>query len=278
LPIIKLAQDIGAKMHKKKILIVDDETDALSILEKELAARGYSIITAENGKDALISAKSKHPNLIILDVALPDMLGGEVAVKLKEDLGTKNIPVIFLSAMFTKTEESKRGHVVRSNIMFAKPYDIGELLAAIKKLLGEKRKYRLKKRRRVNGPKKILIVDDEKDVLRTMGLHLKSSGYDVVFAGDGASAISVALAKKPDLILLDICLPGGDAFYVMQQITSNPQMAITPIIIITARDPSEYKERTLEAGAQAFFQKPVDVDKLLTVIQKILEEPLVKFW
>lgn len=265
-------------MHKKKILIVDDETDALSILEKELAARGYSIITAENGKDALISAKSNHPNLIILDVALPDMLGGEVAVKLKEDLGTKNIPVIFLSAMFTKTEESKRGHVVRSNIMFAKPYDIGELLAAIKKLLGEKRKYRLKKRRRVNGPKKILIVDDEKDVLRTMGLHLKSSGYDVVFAGDGASAISVALAKKPDLILLDICLPGGDAFYVMQQITSNPQMAITPIIIITARDPSEYKERTLEAGAQAFFQKPVDVDKLLTVIQKILEEPLVKFW
>ena len=144
-------------MHKKKILIVDDETDALSILEKELAARGYSIITAENGKDALISAKSKHPNLIILDVALPDMLGGEVAVKLKEDLGTKNIPVIFLSAMFTKTEESKRGHVVRSNIMFAKPYDIGELLAAIKKLLGEKRKYRLKKRRRVNGPKKICL-------------------------------------------------------------------------------------------------------------------------
>lgn len=70
-------------MHKKKILIVDDETDALSILGKELAARGYSIITAENGKDALISAKSKHPNLIILDVALPDMLGGEVAVKLK---------------------------------------------------------------------------------------------------------------------------------------------------------------------------------------------------
>jgi len=76
LPIIKLAQDIGAKMHKKKILIVDDETDALSILEKELASRGYSVIAADNGNDALNLAKSESPDLIILDLLMPDMPGG----------------------------------------------------------------------------------------------------------------------------------------------------------------------------------------------------------
>jgi CheY-like chemotaxis protein len=77
---------MGARMGKKKILIVDDERDAMFILEKELAARGYSVIASDNGNDALNLAKSERPDLIILDLVMPDMDGAEVAAKLKEDL------------------------------------------------------------------------------------------------------------------------------------------------------------------------------------------------
>ena len=84
-------------MDTMKILIVDDEQDALSILEKELAGRGYSVISADNGHDAINLAKSEYPDLIILDLWMPGMDGAEVDAKLKGDLKTRDIPVIFLS-------------------------------------------------------------------------------------------------------------------------------------------------------------------------------------
>ncbi len=124
-------------MDKKKILIVDDEMDVRLVLEKSLAAEGYSVITARNGFDALSLAKAECPDLIILDRVLGDMPGEEVAAKLKEDDKTKNIPIIFLSALFSKKDEIEKGHVFRGYVMFAKPYEKQKLITAIRKLLRE---------------------------------------------------------------------------------------------------------------------------------------------
>jgi CheY-like chemotaxis protein len=122
-------------MDKKKILIVDDEPDALFILQKELTARDYSVITASNGRDAISLVRSQHPDLIILDVAMPDMDGGQVAEKLQEGLSTKDIPIIFLTALFPKRKGEEQGRVVAGHVFIAKPYDIEELLIQIEKLI-----------------------------------------------------------------------------------------------------------------------------------------------
>jgi CheY-like chemotaxis protein len=119
----------------KKILVVDDEKDMLFMLEKRLTSEGYSVITATNGTNAIALAKSQHPDLIILDVLMPGMDGGEVAAKLKEHPLTRSIPVIFLTALLTKTEECQENHTISNNITFAKPLDKEELLAQIKELL-----------------------------------------------------------------------------------------------------------------------------------------------
>ncbi len=119
----------------RKILIVDDEMDTRLLLEKGLIAEGYSVTTAYNGNKGLALAKSNRPDLIILDRALGDMLGEEVAARLKEDPKTKDIPVVFLSALFTKRDEVEKGHVFGGNKMFAKPYDIEELVMTIEELL-----------------------------------------------------------------------------------------------------------------------------------------------
>ena len=89
-------------MAKKKILIVDDKKDVLLMLGKRLMAEGYSVLTADNGKDAITIAKSKSPDLIILDVLMPGMDGCEVAERLKDDFRTQNIPIIFLTALLTR--------------------------------------------------------------------------------------------------------------------------------------------------------------------------------
>jgi len=122
----------------KKILIVDDEQDTLSVLGKGLTAEGYLIIKADNGGDALVVATSEHPDLIILDVLMPGMDGGEVARRLKGIPETEDIPVIFLTGMFPKREEEKEGHTVAGHVLFDKPYDILKLATAIRKLLQEK--------------------------------------------------------------------------------------------------------------------------------------------
>jgi CheY-like chemotaxis protein len=122
-------------MNEKKILIVDDEKDVLVTVGKRLASEGYAVITADNGRDAVALAKAKLPDMIILDVLMPGMDGGEIAEKLKDDSRTKNIPVIFLTALLSKTEEYRDNHIVADNITFAKPIDTGELLTQIKKLL-----------------------------------------------------------------------------------------------------------------------------------------------
>lgn len=118
---------------KKKILIVDDEPDILAILSKRLSQEGYAVIKADNGKDALKLARSEQPSLIVLDIVMPDMSGAEVAEKLKGDSYTKDIPVMFLTCLFTKRDETERGHAVGQNFFVAKPYDPEELLREIKK-------------------------------------------------------------------------------------------------------------------------------------------------
>ena len=122
-------------MDKKKILVVDDEMDTRLVLEKGLTAEGYSVITAYNGNNALSMAKLKYPDLIILDRVLGDMLGEEVAAKLREDPRTRDIPIIFLSALFSKKDEMEMGYVFDDEKMFAKPYDMEKLLTAIEELL-----------------------------------------------------------------------------------------------------------------------------------------------
>jgi CheY-like chemotaxis protein len=108
----------------------------LLVLGKRLTAWGYSVIKATNGKDAIALAKSQHPDIIILDIIMPGMDGGEVAEELKENPLTENIPVILLTAMLSKAEEKKYDSMIGGHITLAKPLDTEKLLEQMKMLLG----------------------------------------------------------------------------------------------------------------------------------------------
>lgn len=118
--------------------------------------------------------------------------------------------------------------------------------------------------------KTILVVDDDQDLLRGLSIRLKANGFQVTFAADAMYAVSIARKEHPDLIILDIGLPGGDGFMVMDKLKSNSALSSIPIIILSARDPQVNREKALEHGAVAFLQKPADNFVLMTTIQKIL--------
>ena len=118
--------------------------------------------------------------------------------------------------------------------------------------------------------KTILIVDDDADVRMSLHVRLKANGYDVIFAEDGVTSISETRKHMPDLILLDLGLPAGDGFSVMESLKADKSMASIPVIVLTGRDRASNFDRALKAGIDAFLQKPVRNTQLLAVIRQAL--------
>ena len=117
---------------------------------------------------------------------------------------------------------------------------------------------------------KVLLIEDDKDTVRAMAVRFKAKGYQITVAHDAISAISVARKEKPDVIVLDLGLPGGDGFTVMQRLKANYDLMLVPIIVVSARDPMFNEQRALECGAEMYFQKPFDNDEFFAAVHKTL--------
>ena len=120
---------------------------------------------------------------------------------------------------------------------------------------------------------KIMIVDDDPDLRQALRLRLRANHYDTVNAVDGYSAIAMAYKEHPDMIILDLGLPAGDGYVVLDRLQKDDKLSTIPVIVLTARDPQSSEQRALQAGATAFFQKPADNAELLELIRATLPRP-----
>jgi DNA-binding response OmpR family regulator len=121
--------------------------------------------------------------------------------------------------------------------------------------------------------KKILIIDDDPQLLLGLTARLKANGYRVISARDAASAMEVARKDSPDLIILDLRLPAvSDGLLLLQKIRSTVELTKTPVIVLSSQPAEENEKRVLDAGARAFFQKPPFNDQLLATIRQALTE------
>jgi CheY-like chemotaxis protein len=120
------------------------------------------------------------------------------------------------------------------------------------------------------GGNKILVIDDDQILCLGIDTRLKANDYDPCFAHDAESALSTALAEMPNLIILDIGLPGRDGYFVMQSLNAFPELADVPIIVLTGRSAFTHQRRCRDAGAKRFFEKPVTNLHLMTAIQQLL--------
>jgi K+-sensing histidine kinase KdpD/CheY-like chemotaxis protein len=174
------------------ILIVDDDDSIRSLLHQELGDAGYEIEEASNGKEALEKVRAKRPDLIILDVMMPEMNGFDVAAVLKNDPRTMDIPIIVLSVV----QDKSRGFRIGVDRYLTKPIDTGLLFSEIGSLLEQGK-----------SKKKVMIVDQDEAAVNSLTDVLTTKGY-VVMESNESELVENAIANQPDIIIINSILSG----------------------------------------------------------------------
>ncbi|MFH0790191.1 MAG: response regulator [Candidatus Omnitrophota bacterium] len=118
-------------MDKKKILVADDDKVTLKLVEHSLTNAGYDVVFTEDGNQVIGLVKKEKPNLILLDIFMPGMHGTEIGQALRNDPEAKNIPIIYLTSLFTKDDERRMGHIISGNLFIAKPFNTDDLLRMV---------------------------------------------------------------------------------------------------------------------------------------------------
>jgi len=118
---------------------------------------------------------------------------------------------------------------------------------------------------------KLLVVDDDTQFLTGLCLRLKANGFEVIAAKDGVQAIAAARRERPDLILLDLGLPGGDGYLVLERLKALPALTTTPVLVLSAKNWQVHEEKAIKAGADGFFEKPVNNEALVGAIRGLLK-------
>ena len=176
----------------RKILIADDEPDILEIVSFNLRGEGYEVFTAKNGDEAIEEAKKNHPDLIILDVMMPEMNGFDVAAILKNDPQTMDIPIIVLSIV----QDKIRGYRIGVDRYLTKPIDTAQLFTEVGALLQQGK-----------SKKKVMVVDEDSTAIRSLTDVLEAKGYSVV-ESNGNELVENAIAAQPDIIILNSVYSG----------------------------------------------------------------------
>ncbi|MCB0776723.1 MAG: response regulator [Chitinophagaceae bacterium] len=184
---------LSMKDKAARLLIVDDDDSIRSLLNQELTEAGYIIEEARNGKEALNCVRDNRPDLIILDIMMPEMNGFDVAAVLKNDPQTMDIPIIVLSIVQDKT----RGFRIGVDRYLTKPIDTNLLFNEIGSLLEQGK-----------SKKKVMIVDEDTGAINTLTDVLKAKGYTVL-ESDGKELVEKAVTNKPDIIIINSLLSGN---------------------------------------------------------------------
>jgi PAS domain S-box-containing protein len=237
----------------KTILVVDDEANIRRFLSHELKKRGYSIIQASGGDKAVELARKHHPDLITLDVLMGGMGGFDVTAVLKNDPETKNIPILIISVV----EDKKRAYQLGANDYLTKPFKIEDLVDKVNRLLRDTQK-------------KIMVVDDDKNLVRSLRYQLGKRGYSTLAAYNGKMALDKVNSQPPDLILLDIMMPEMDGYEVMKALKHKPEMAQIPVLVLTGVEIDGSRVKALSVGATEFFTKSGGFGKMFETIDSIL--------
>ncbi|AKB30370.1 Sensory transduction histidine kinase [Methanosarcina siciliae T4/M] len=208
------------------VLVVDDDINSNELTSVVLREAGYSTASLYNGKDVLEVAKKLKPDVITLDVLLPDISGWNVLKQLKSDLDTTSIPVLIISV----TDNNELGVALGATYSFTKPVRRVELLDSLREITG---KFSF-------DEPKVLIIDDDENAVELLSSMIESEGFEIVKAYSGQEGLDKLFSgQQPDILILDLLMPEISGFEVISYLRAGEQTKDIPLILCTAGESTE---------------------------------------
>ncbi len=214
---------IDARPNLHTALVVEGDLKSAHLIRVQLEAEGFTVLHAENAENALVLAVQQPLSLITLDILLPQMDGWALLERLKEMPALARIPVVIISIV----ADRNKGFALGAAAVMQKPISRQELYESLVQLA-------LIPRSPDKGLR-VLVVDDDPKAVELIALHMLDLASTVLRAYGGRDAIEVALRELPDLIVLDLMMPDVNGFDVVEALTTRPETAGIPILVVTAR-------------------------------------------
>jgi PAS domain S-box-containing protein len=236
------------------VLTIDDDPAARDLLARTLTRAGFRVVGAGGGEDGLRLARELSPAAITLDVMMPGTDGWSVLSRLKSDPELAEIPVI----MLTVTSDRQMACVLGAAEFLSKPIDRALLVKVL--------------RRYVNTPaRRVLVVEDDDSARQLARRLLESVDCDVVEARNGHEGLEQLDETRPDLVLLDLMMPGMDGFEFVERVRYDPRRAGVPIVVLTAKELTAEDRARLEGGVERILQKGAQsAENLLALLSEQL--------
>ena len=235
------------------VLIIDDERDTRELLQRALEKAGYQVICAEDGRSGLELAVEHQPDVITLDVRMPEMDGWSVLTILKEHPSLTHIPVVLL----TMVDDPALGNALGAAAYLTKPVESARLLKVLGKYCPPQSGFN------------ILVVEDDSNSQEMMVRFLNRAGWQTRTATNGVQALNMLSTASIGLILLDLMMPEMDGFDFLRRIRQHPEWMSIPVIIISAKELTASDHLKLGDAAQGFHQKGnLDKQQLLADIKE----------
>jgi two-component system cell cycle response regulator len=255
-------------MEHKSVLVVEDNELNMKLVRELLKIGDYSSIEAKDAETGLELARTHRPDLILMDIQLPGMDGLTAAKIIKNDPDLKTTPVIALTS-YAMTGDDLKAKEAGCDGYITKPVDTKLFLKTIGRfLIAEKAP---ETQDSCQPAKRVLIVDDEPLNVKLLAAKLSQEPYEILTAFNGHEAMKKVSKDSPDLILLDIMMPGIDGYEITRTLKNDPDTRHIPIILVTALNGQEDKRRGLESGADEFLNKPVNSTELKARVRSLLE-------
>ncbi len=241
------------KTARRMILLADDDRDIAELVKLHLEKSGYQVTAVGRGVEVLEMARRHNPDLIILDILLPDMDGLAVLETLKSEPATADIPVLMLSVM----EDDGAAFELGAAGYLTKPIHEEGLLETVEAAFARRGR--------------VLVVEDDVDTIEMMRVALRRVGYTVDVAAEGYEAVSLARRWRPQVILLDLRLPGMDGYEILTHLKRSPATRNIPIIVASAHvaDAASEEKRLQSMGVVSFMPKPFAVNHLVAEIDRV---------
>lgn len=260
-----------------KMLIGDDDPAVLRTLAERCAKMGFQVDTASNGLQLLIKARQSQPDIMVVDINMPELDGLSVCTRFL-DPGSKPVEVLVITGS-TDPELAERCESMglfygRKGPDFWK--DVEDALAEIYPEMADSIEDAAIEpgQEKVHDLPRVLVVDDDPDVERFLGSRLAKCGVRILYASDAVQAFQIAQRERPSAILSDCYMPNGDAQFLLHRLRSKPETASIPVIVMTGRKIDAGLEHKLtrevygRPGAAQVVQKSFDVNELFGALQK----------